>query len=327
MAANTQINPSYFGYTPVHQTYDLTSMVDQIEGVRRNLPQLQFRIKTPLGYRDFIAEDPAQGIDGVDPASGTGQGQTVFGPNPPLLLSTASSAANANANTSASISLVWLPGIVNTNAVEEYVVQRATVISGPFSNIATTDGATTTYTDSTISTGTVYYYEVASVDSANLVSAPSNILSNAVIVPTTSFTITVARGDVAPGACNFFLGYCTADFNNNGVPYGGHPVGSVTGDTAVAGSTLIALGSYLPGFGSDETWVCLSGGDGTQTFSLSFIDGVGNPIILDTANTMFVSPAELFLASGNAWLYRWANGNPYVSLNANSSYTVTTGPA
>ncbi len=56
-------NPSYYGYTPVHQSLDLTSMVDEVDGERRNLPQIQFAISTPNGKRVFVTY--RSGLDGI----------------------------------------------------------------------------------------------------------------------------------------------------------------------------------------------------------------------------------------------------------------------
>lgn len=38
-------NPKYFGPSTLHETFDLTSLVYEADGSRRNLPLIQFRIK------------------------------------------------------------------------------------------------------------------------------------------------------------------------------------------------------------------------------------------------------------------------------------------
>jgi hypothetical protein len=59
-------NPSYFGLSHLHYTWDLTAKVFECEGERRNLPQIQFEINTPRGKRYFVTYrngfDPPQGV-------------------------------------------------------------------------------------------------------------------------------------------------------------------------------------------------------------------------------------------------------------------------
>ena len=60
-----KIDPSYFGPSVMKTSYDLTSLVFELEGTRRNLPQIQFSIANPLapgGRRIFVTY--RNGFDG-----------------------------------------------------------------------------------------------------------------------------------------------------------------------------------------------------------------------------------------------------------------------
>ena len=63
--------PSYFGPSPLHEEYDLTALVYEADGSRRNLPFIQFRIKqtgrTYVTYRNGF--DPPSAAESAAPGS------------------------------------------------------------------------------------------------------------------------------------------------------------------------------------------------------------------------------------------------------------------
>ncbi len=70
-----------------------------------------------------------------------------------------------------SVSLTWNPG--DGNAVG-YNIYRSTVQAGPFQEINTALDSSTNYTDSTVSSGTTYYYVATEVNAEGQESAYSN---------------------------------------------------------------------------------------------------------------------------------------------------------
>lgn len=70
----------------------------------------------------------------------------------------------------------------STSSVTGYFVYRSSKPSGPFAQLNPTPEAAPTYSDSTVSSGQVYYYYVTAVDSSNIQSADSNEVS--VTIPT-----------------------------------------------------------------------------------------------------------------------------------------------
>jgi len=70
------------------------------------------------------------------------------------------------------VSLTWNPG--DGNAVG-YNVYRGTVSGGPYQEINTALDASTNYTDSTVVSGTTYYYVATEVNAAGQESAYSNV--------------------------------------------------------------------------------------------------------------------------------------------------------
>jgi len=71
-----------------------------------------------------------------------------------------------------SVSLSWLAS--TSSNIVAYNVYRATVSTGPFTKIGNVAG--TTFTDSSVQTGT-YFYEVTAVDNTNTESAPTAAVS------------------------------------------------------------------------------------------------------------------------------------------------------
>jgi hypothetical protein len=75
-----------------------------------------------------------------------------------------------------SATLSWQPGTGSTdpNAVVSYTPMRSGAAAGPFTVLASVSASP--YTDSTVTAGSTYYYEVIATDTAGNVSAPSNVV-------------------------------------------------------------------------------------------------------------------------------------------------------
>ena len=79
--------------------------------------------------------------------------------------------------TSHSASLTWNAPSTNTDPVDSYEVQRAASGSTVYSVIGTTAAASTAFTDSSVTAGQTYVYEVVSVDASGNASTPSNTVT------------------------------------------------------------------------------------------------------------------------------------------------------
>jgi hypothetical protein len=79
--------------------------------------------------------------------------------------------------TSHSASLTWSAPSTSTDPVDSYEVQRAASGSTQYSVIGTTAAASTAFTDSSVTAGQTYVYEVVSVDASGNVSKPSNTVT------------------------------------------------------------------------------------------------------------------------------------------------------
>ncbi|MGC2279290.1 MAG: choice-of-anchor D domain-containing protein, partial [Candidatus Acidiferrales bacterium] len=127
---------------------------------------------------------------GVALAPGQSQTYTVdFDPtsaaNDTGTLSVASNAPNSPMNvglsgtgvatsTSHSVALSWNP---STSTVAGYFVYRSSQASGPYAKMNSSAESSTSYSDSTVANGQVYYYVVTAVNSSNIESAYSNQVS------------------------------------------------------------------------------------------------------------------------------------------------------
>jgi hypothetical protein len=73
------------------------------------------------------------------------------------------------------VALTWERS--STSSVTGYFVYRGTKPSGPFAQLNSSPESSPSYSDSTVSSGQVYYYYVTAVDSSNIQSADSNEVS------------------------------------------------------------------------------------------------------------------------------------------------------
>jgi len=95
-------------------------------------------------------------------------------PNSPLKISLSGSSPSASPNTSHSVALNWES---SSSSVVGYYVYRGSKPSGPYSKLNSSPNSSTSYSDSSVSDGQVYYYVVTAVNSNNVESADSNQVS------------------------------------------------------------------------------------------------------------------------------------------------------
>ena len=93
-------------------------------------------------------------------------------PNSPMKVGL--SGTGVSASTSHSVALSWNP---STSTVAGYFVYRSSQPSGPYAKMNSSAESSTSYSDSTVANGQVYYYVVTAVNSSNIESAYSNQVS------------------------------------------------------------------------------------------------------------------------------------------------------
>jgi hypothetical protein len=93
----------------------------------------------------------------------------------------------------AQLDLTWVD---NSGGQAGFIIQRSTGSTGMLTQIAQTPLGGTSYSDTTVTLGTTYCYQVAAVDSAG-VSAPSNLACSS--LSGGGFTITAADGGTGTG--------------------------------------------------------------------------------------------------------------------------------
>jgi len=90
-------------------------------------------------------------------------------PNSPMKI--ALSGTGVTSPTNHSVALAWDR---SSSTVVGYFVYRSSKSSGPYAKVNSAADASTSYSDSTVANGQVYYYVVTAVDSSNIESAYSN---------------------------------------------------------------------------------------------------------------------------------------------------------
>jgi hypothetical protein len=93
-------------------------------------------------------------------------------PNSPMKI--ALSGTGVTSPTNHSVALAWDR---SSSTVVGYFVYRSSKSSGPYAKVNSAADASTSYSDSTVANGQVYYYVVTAVDSSNIESAYSNQVS------------------------------------------------------------------------------------------------------------------------------------------------------
>ena len=94
-------------------------------------------------------------------------------------MNVALSGIGTSSPTSHSVALNWDR---STSTVLGYFVYRSSKPSGPYAKMNSSADSSTSYSDTTVADGQVYYYVVTAVDSSNIESSYSNQVS--VTIPT-----------------------------------------------------------------------------------------------------------------------------------------------
>ena len=79
--------------------------------------------------------------------------------------------------TAHSVSLTWHAPSSSSDPVDSYQVERAASGSTQYSTVGTTVASSTAFTDTTVTSGKTYVYEVRSVDESGRTSNPSNTIT------------------------------------------------------------------------------------------------------------------------------------------------------
>ncbi|MGA8406614.1 MAG: choice-of-anchor D domain-containing protein, partial [Candidatus Acidiferrales bacterium] len=92
--------------------------------------------------------------------------------NSPMKIALSGTATTPSA--SHSVALTWDR---STSTVTGYFVYRSSKPSGPYAKMNSSADSSTSYSDTTVASGQVYYYVVTAVDSSNIESSYSNQIS------------------------------------------------------------------------------------------------------------------------------------------------------
>jgi len=106
------------------------------------------------------------------PAAGTASGSIAFTSNATdASLRQSFSGSGTSSSSGHSVALSWDP---STSTVVGYNIYRGTQSGGPYSLLNSSLLSSTSYTDSSVQSGTTYYYVSTAVDSSNVESSYSN---------------------------------------------------------------------------------------------------------------------------------------------------------
>jgi len=137
-----------------------------------------FSLSGSAAAESLAPNQTAQYTVNFDPkASGNATGTLTIksnAPNTPLNISLSGSAPSSSPNTSHTVALKW---DASTSSVVGYYVYRGSKPSGPYSKLNSSPSGSTSYSDSSVTDGQVYYYVVTAVSSNNVESSDSNQVS------------------------------------------------------------------------------------------------------------------------------------------------------
>ena len=114
------------------------------------------------------------------PQSTAQKGTLTIGSTAGTLTVSLNETATAPAPTSHSVNLSWNAPSSSSNPVDSYQVDRAVAGSTQYSTVGTTTAASTVFTDTSVTNGQSYVYQVRSVDDQGTASGPSNTVTLAI---------------------------------------------------------------------------------------------------------------------------------------------------
>lgn len=139
------------------------------------------------------------------------------------------------------VSLSWSP----TAGATSYVIERATAAGGPYAQVGTATAAA--FVDTSVSNGTVYYYEVEAVNGNGTGAASAAVSAPPGIILVTPASQAIATGGSASIAATGYSGSQTFQWYFAGAPIAGATSASLnlsnvgTNQGAVYGSFTVAL--------------------------------------------------------------------------------------
>ena len=147
-----------------------------------------------------------------------------------------------------SATLSWTPATQPSGiTIASWNVLRGTTTGGPYTQIANVPGATTSYTDTSVSSGHDYFYVVQEVDTAGAVSAYSN--QAAAVIPNSDPPLTISTTSLPPATAG--TSYSVTITANGGVgPYtwSGTGVDRLTfSGTGLLSGTPLQTGTFIQG--------------------------------------------------------------------------------
>lgn len=113
-------------------------------------------------------------------AAGSVSGTLSIASNAPALTIGLSAQGSSSSTKQHTVLLDWSP---STSEVESYNVYRGTTSGGPYARLDGTVDAATSYTDSTVASGKIYYYVVTAVGKDNVESSYSKPVSATIPTP------------------------------------------------------------------------------------------------------------------------------------------------
>src|SRR5512146_399973 len=244
--------------------------------------------------------------------------------------------------TATSVTLSWTGPPAGTPAISSYTIYRGTS-PGAESQLATVDGSSTQYTDSAVTPGTAYYYQVAAASSTGT----SSRSTEASAIPGGPATSPIAFRAASQASIN--SGVTSASISA--------PAGVQPGDVMIA---WLALGSPVTGLTLGSGWTPFSwspAADGTAwqafgyykvvtsadvgatypvswsnsskgTFAITDYSGVdnaaplaGNAATVDTNSSTSLSTPTLAPSAATSWAVALYGIRSTTSANKNNSWT------
>ena len=242
-------------------------------------------------FYEIEATDSSGSSSLSTPASGTTIAVTP--PSTPSNLSVGGFAAT-------SLTITWS----SASGASSYQLLRATISSGPFTQIFS--GAGTTFTDTGLTTNTTYYYEVQATNTAG--SSPLSSAVPGTTVANNNIYMTIYSGGLSvstDGAANW-TNYTTANGLTSYVGLG----------VFASGSTIYAATGYL-GPGQGGLSISTNGGSSWTTYSNSTSSGFASL----AAVGVYASGPNVYVATGSGVSISTTGGSSW------TTYTTSDGLA
>jgi len=198
--------------------------------------------------------------------------------------------------TAAQLTLSWVD---NSGGQASFIIQRATGLTGTYTQIAQNPPGAVSYSDATVSLGTTYCYQVAAVNSAGT----SSFSDLACGSPSGGFTITAAKAGTGAGT----VGSSPAGINCGTACTYTYPAG-----TAVTLAATAASGSTFSGWtsgGCSGTAPCTLAGTGSITVTAAFATLLTYTLTVTKKGPGTVSSSPAGISCGSTCSASYASGS------------------